>query len=54
MMMNIHRATPASFKLIPLANAGVANIVNNPTIIPVNQGFIRFNTSHSPFLMGSN
>jgi hypothetical protein len=52
-MMKTQRAIPASLKLIPLANAGVAMRVINPTIIPANQYFLLFDIPHSPFLMGS-
>jgi hypothetical protein len=55
MMIKIHKAIPASLKLIPLAYAGVAiparSGMNNPTIIPANQGFLPFNIPHSPFFI---
>jgi hypothetical protein len=58
MMMKIHRAIPASLKLIDLAKAGVTiptrSGMINPTIIPANQDFLPFDIPHSPFLMGSN
>jgi hypothetical protein len=52
MMMKIQRITPPSFRLMDLANAGVAIRINHPTINPANQGFLPFNTLHSPFLVG--
>jgi len=49
MMMKIQSATPASFKLIDLANAGVAIRENNPTINPTKKVFSPL-TSSFPFL----
>jgi hypothetical protein len=54
MMMKIHRATPASFKLIDLANAGVAIRVTKPTVNPVIHDLFPFNMPHSPFLFDFN
>jgi hypothetical protein len=53
MMMKIHMATPASFRLIDLAKAGVAIKMTKPPIkLGTNDLFI-LNISHSPFLLGS-
>jgi hypothetical protein len=53
MMMKIQRVTPASFRLIDLANAGVAIRAINPTVNPANQDFLPLNIPHPPFLLGS-
>jgi hypothetical protein len=53
MMIKIQRATPASFREIDFANAGVAIRVINPHISPTSQDFLPFNIFYSPFLMGS-
>jgi hypothetical protein len=52
MMMKIQRATPASFRLIDRANAGVAIKLTKIMIIPVSHVFVPFDIPHSPFLFG--
>jgi len=51
-IMKIHKATPASFKLIPLANAGVAVKLIKLTIRAETNFFFPFGIPHSPFLFG--
>jgi hypothetical protein len=54
MMMKIQRATPASFRLIDLAKAGVAIKMSKLVVSPLTNDFFPFNIPHSPFLFGFN
>ena len=51
MMIKIHRATPASFRLIDLANAGVEIKLIKPTMKPIVKTFFPFIILLSPFLI---
>jgi hypothetical protein len=48
--MKIHNEIPASFKLMDLANAGVATKLIMPTINPATAAFFASNIANSPFL----
>jgi hypothetical protein len=53
MIIKTQRATPASFRLIDLAKAGVAMRVMHSPAKPAIHDFFSFNMPHSPFLLGS-